>query len=322
MWRLLIIGLCFSCCSSGISAQVIDCISSFREVGDKLLRLHVDNDYFTTTDEYYTYGITLEFAHPVLRSSPLNLLLLKPAHADYRYGAALAYFCYTPRSLSSNEILYGDRPFSGNLVLSSFLTARDSLRGIRISSSIILGIIGQGAGGRESQQAVHRLTDNVDPCGWQYQIQNDLIVNYQINYEKRLTASSHSILLSYCSELRVGTHTDKLKAGLSFMAGKFEDPYCTATDRKPDKKIRWHLYGQLQPAFVLYDATLQGGLFNKQNPYTIPASDIRRFTVQADYGIVITLRRFSLEYCQSFLSPEFSGGLSHRWGGIRIGFLF
>ena len=302
-----------------MTAQVIDCVASFRETGDKLLRLHVDNDYFTTTDCYYTYGITLEWVQPVLKASPLNVLLLKPAHAVYRYGIALAYFCYTPRSLSSNDILYGDRPFSGNLVLSSFLTARDAHRGRRISSILALGIIGQCAGGKESQQLVHRLTDNEDPCGWQYQIRNDLILNYQVNYEKRLTASSRSFLLSLCSELRVGTHTDKLKAGLSFMAGKFDDPYCDGSDRRPDKKIRCHLYGQVQPALVLYDATLQGGLFHKNNPYTLPASAIRRLTLQADYGIVFTVKRLYLEYCQSFLSPEFSGGFSHRWGGIRIG---
>jgi hypothetical protein len=302
------------------TGQVIDYASGFKYKSDKMLRLHFDNDYFTTTDRYYTYGITLEWAHPSLKASPLNFLLLKAQQSSYRYGLALAYFCYTPASLSNNTIRYGDRPFSGNLVLSSSLSSRDTLHARIITSFLTFGIIGQGAGGEETQLMVHRMTNNVLPNGWQFQIRNDLILTYQLNYEKRLTPSSRHLLLSFSSEARVGTHNDKLKAGFSFMAGRFNDPYRSKTAVQDRRKTHWYFYGQVQPALVLFDATLQGGLFNRKNPYTLPASDIRRITLQADYGIVLTLKKWYVDYCQSFLSPEFSGGLSHRWGGIRIGF--
>lgn len=106
------------------------------------------------------------------------------------------------------------------------------------------------------------------------------------------------------------------------MAGRFQDPYVSSTSVSDNSKVHWYFYGRAQPALVLFDATLQGGLFNRNNPYTLPASDIRRITFQADYGIALVLRKWYFDYCQSFLSPEFNGGLSHRWGGIRIGFGF
>ena len=122
------------------------------------------------------------------------------------------------------------------------------------------------------------------------------------------------------SDIKVGTHTDRLKAGLNFMAGSFEKPYETMSSTKTNrKKFRYYLYGQIQPGFTVYDASMQGGIFNHSSPYTIAASDINRVTVQGDYGIVVNFRKIYLEYCQSILSKEFSTGHYHRWGGFRLG---
>jgi len=68
-----------------------------------------------------------------------------------------------------------------------------------------------------------------------------------------------------------------------------------------------------------YDATMQGGVFNRSSPYTIAAKDIKRVTLQQNFGVVLNFRKIYLEYFQSLLSPEFSGGKMHRWGGLKIG---
>lgn len=68
-----------------------------------------------------------------------------------------------------------------------------------------------------------------------------------------------------------------------------------------------------------YDATMQGGIFNKQSPYTIDAKDIKRITFQQNFGCVLNFKKLYLEYFQSLLSPEFRNGKMHRWGGLKIG---
>jgi hypothetical protein len=155
------------------------------------------------------------------------------------------------------------------------------------------------------------------PEGWDNQIRNDLILNYQINYEKKIYGRKNNFLLNACSEIIAGTHTNKIKAGLNFMWGNFNNP--NENMSFPKKKIQWYLYGRCQPGLVIYDATLQGGMFNKKNPYTIPANQIKRFTLQGDYGIVMTIKKIYLEYCQSIITKEFQTGKYHRWGGIRVG---
>ncbi len=317
MWRIVIILVCFSIFKDKSFAQVIDYTSTFKSHENKLLRLHFDNDYFTQTDRYYSDGLTLEFLHPILKKSPLNHLLIKSKVSECRYGIAFSAFYYTPTDFLTQTILYGDRPFCGNITLSNFITSTDTIRKRMITSIITLGIIGQGAGGKETQTSVHRWLNNLLPEGWDNQIRNDIILNYQINYEKRIWANRNNFLLNACTEITAGTHTNKIKTGLNFMIGKFNNPYESISHVK--KKFRWHLYGRCQPALVIYDATLQGGMFDTKSPYIISADQIKRFTAQGDYGIVMTIKKIYLEYCQSILTKEFNTGKYHRWGGIRIG---
>lgn len=73
---------------------------------------------------------------------------------------------------------------------------------------------------------------------------------------------------------------------------------------------------------VGYDATLQGGVFNKSSPYTISSNDVTRFTFQSNAGVVVSLASLYLEYFQTYLTREFETGMSHQWGGVRVGVKF
>ena len=307
-----------------VNAQVIDNTASFKNNNsDKYFRLHYDNDYFTATDEYYTQGISFEWVHPALKKNPINNFLIQPRNSDMKYGLRLDHFGYTPTSISSDFIRYGDRPFCGNLSFSTFLIAIDTVKQSRLSSSLTLGVIGSKAGGKEMQVTIHRWLKNIIPVGWEYQIANDVVVNYQIQYEKALWQYRDVFLVNSYSELRVGTHTDKIKTGINFMLGSLNNPYASYVEAQSSKKTwRYYLYGQVQPGFTIYDATLQGGLFNKKSPYTIAAKDLTRLTCQADFGLVVNVGKLTLEYTQSLITKEFKTGHLHRWGGVRIGAIF
>jgi hypothetical protein len=88
---------------------------------------------------------------------------------------------------------------------------------------------------------------------------------------------------------------------------------------KQKKKTQAYLYAAPLVNAVGYDATLQGGLFNKANPYTISPADINRFVFQGNAGLVIKINTWQLEYFQSYLTKEFKTGNYHMWGGVRVG---
>lgn len=320
MNKVLLLPFLLLCAS--LNAQVINNVSTIINIpSDAYFRFSYDNDYFTASDTYYTQGITLELITPKLKSNPFNKLLFKPKGNRFKYGVRFDHFGYTPTSITTPTILYGDRPYSGNLAVSSLIIAMDSAKKQRLSSTFTVGVIGKKAGGEAMQVKIHEWLENVIPVGWKYQIANDLILNYQLNYEKQLASIGNHFLVNSNSELKVGTHTNKVKTGVNFMLGRFQNPY-NSTDKQRKNKLHYHLYGQLQTGFTAYDATLQGGLFNKNSPYTIAAKDVTRLTLQGDFGLMINFKKLYLEYTQGFITKEFKTQHLHRWGGVRIGVAF
>ncbi len=300
-------------------AQLIDNSSTLRSINhNSYFRFHYDNDYFTKTDEYYSQGITLEYVHPSIKKSPLSKLLWKPYKTPAQYGVTFNLFGYTPTSILSDSILYGDRPFNTNISLKTFLIQVDNIHKQQISTAFSIGVMGPAALGYQIQDNIHRWLKNPLPHGWQYQTQNDIIINYQINYEKQFVAAGNNFLLNATAEARAGTLNNKISSGFNFTAGRFNKRFLSVTYSK--RKAEYYLYGQSRINFIAYDASMQGGLFNRKNAYTIANSDISRVTFQADAGIIVNFKKLYLSYTQSILTKEFSTGKYHRWGGVSIGF--
>ena len=303
-------------------AQRIDNTASFRQMGQgNYIRLHYDNDFFTGTDYYYTQGYNVEVVNPALRKNPLTRLLIKARGNQIQYGLAFEHFGFTPTSIRSNAILVGDRPFAGCILLKTFSISTDTLRRVRVSSVLSTGMVGPVAFGGEIQEALHRLTNSIEPHGWQHQIRNDVILNYTLNYEKQLYAYRNVLLVSASAQAQVGTFADRLQAGAVVMAGRFGSPFGStlSNGRTP---MQLYVYAQPLVGLVAYDATLQGGLFDRSSPYVIQANQLARTTFQANVGAVFRYKNLYLEYYQSMLSREFETGLAHRWGGVKIGVAF
>jgi lipid A 3-O-deacylase len=299
-------------------SQRIDLRSASHSIADThYLRIDYDNDFFTNNDHYYTQGITIEYANTALKNIFLSKLSIALKQASVQYGLALDLFAFTPTSLNSDSILYGDRPYAAAIACRSIATSTLEPKRIRFTSAIHLGVIGPAALGEEIQTNIHRWTDNKLPKGWQYQIKNDLLLDYELSIEKKWL-DTKGFLLSGIGLARTGTVNNKISAGISLMTGHFDDPF--KTQRK--KKTNYYLFGQGQFTFVGYDATMQGGVFNRNSPYTIPSKDITRITFQLNGGLVVKLKKLFFSYHQSFLTKEFRTGSDHRWGGVSAAFIF
>lgn len=301
-----------------LMAQKIDNMASFRDIkGPNYFRFHYDNDYFTSTDKDYTQGYNFELVSPRLLKNPVNRLFISPKNSAFKYGLSLEHIGFTANNIASDQIQFGDRPFAAAIMLKSFSIATDTLHKSRIVSSINLGIIGPGAFGGDMQTAIHEATGNTIPLGWYNQIKNDVVVNYEISYEKQVLRVHDFFALQTNATLRLGTLFTNASAGFNATVGIINQPFTT---EKNKNKFQLYLYTQPLLNVIGYDATLQGGLFNRTSIYTIKSSEVERFTVQNNYGIVLQYRWLFLEYSRTLLTREFSTGSSHKWGGIRIGF--
>ncbi len=313
IFLLAVFGLAFP-----LSAQRINNTALYRDVSSlKYFRVHYENDYFSGTDIYYTQGINLEYVHPVIGNFLSSKLLIRSPSKETKFGVSLEHEGFTPTSISHPEILYGDRPFAACLFLKTFSIVNDLKRRERISSSVSAGAIGPMAGGEPMQETIHRWVNAKQPQGWHNQIQNDVILNYQVAYERSLVRYKKYFLFSGTAGARAGTFNTKATLGTSLMVGYFDDPFTNFSKQK--SKTQVYIYAEPLLNWVGYDATLQGGLINKSSAYTIAFSAISRYVFQGNAGLVIKLRGLQLEYFQTFLSKEFVTGHYHIWGGVRAG---
>lgn len=290
---------------------------------ENYVRINYDNDFFTATDRYYTQGTSIEYINSFLARSPFSYTLLRAGKTNY-FGIAVTQNVYTPKSIDADSILYGERPYSSTLYFSNFLISLNPERKLRLTTQLDLGIIGPAAGGGAAQIAIHRaLPNNGKPMGWQYQIANDAVVNYNTQIEKGIVNTQYFELIAL-SKLRLGTLNDDLSAGAMFRVGLLH-PYFESLGlyRNADKKrninnFQIYLFAKGTGTLVGYDGTLQGGIFNRKSPYTLPAADVSRLTASIYAGAVFSYRRISIEFAHIYGTPQFKGGLYNSWGHCNL----
>lgn len=299
-------------------SQKIDNLASFRDIkSTTYFRFNYDNDYFASSDKNYTQGYSFELVSPAFNMNPVNHLFFKPKNVEIRHGLAIEHIGYTPSRYELSDIQFGDRPFAAAIMLKSFMIATNQLKNSRFTSSFNFGIIGPGAFGEEIQVGIHKATGNKIPLGWQNQIKNDIVINYEIGYEKQLFRYQDLLSLQATMNAKIGTLFTNGSFGVNTNLGIINSPFSSTQERNGFK-----LYAYAQPVLnvIGYDATLQGGVFNKQSPYTISPGNVERFTGQLNYGLVLKTKTLYFEYSRSMITKEFESGDSYNWGGIKIGF--
>jgi lipid A 3-O-deacylase len=304
--------------SNTLLAQYIDNTPYYKYISNEgYFRLSYDNDFFSATDQYYTQGIDAELVLPQMSKLFTNKLLLRPKYRNTYFGVGLQHNGFTPASISSDDILYNDRPFAAVLLAKTFAIALDPIRKQRFSSSLYLGVIGHAAGAKEMQEYIHDKLNNITPHGWQHQINNDLALNYQVHYEKQILTYKRLLSVSVGGGGNAGTLNIGASGTISVIAGYFTNPY----DAHNSATHKWSVYGYLnsEGRYIVYNASLQGGMLNKRSPYTLSATEITRAVARLRYGVRLSYSGIYLEYFKALQTREFETGKPHAYGGLQIG---
>jgi hypothetical protein len=276
-----------------------------------------DNDIFDYTDYYYTNGISLQLFHPAIGSSPLARALPGLNGSINFYAISLVQNMYTPLKLEDLQARIGDRPFAAYLSIGHQRVSLSTARHQRLLTELMLGVIGPASGGNIAQDLIHSNT----PVGWINQIENDFLVNYSLQFDQGIVHKK-CLDLAVSAGGQAGTLYDNLEAGVLFRTGRSNDLYGSlfqiSPKEKPFKKrVRYYIGIDMKEKLVLYDATLQGGMFNRESIYTLDADQVKRFVFTGKVLFGLGLGKYSLEAEQVYLSPEFDGGRPHFWFRIK-----
>ncbi len=284
-----------------------------------ILEIKLSNDFIFKTDRYFSNGLELSYYAPSFDRIPTKSILLPDGKNDKSlYAVTLRQDFFTPTELFSTDIIMNDRPFASYLLIGHRKVSLNTKSRLKKISEIQIGLIGKYSGGKSIQNGIHKILPASEPAlGWINQIQPDIALNYQIKIEKGLGHNKNFDIIP-AIQLRVGVPYTDFTGGFRLLAGKLSDYF---TDIGVSKTGGWKLHLFAEPAitFVAYNATLQGGLFS-DNIYTV--NNLNRWVGTINSGIVLAVKGFTFEFGQHFLTKEFKGGQSHKWGHVSLKFAF
>jgi lipid A 3-O-deacylase len=300
--------------SIGAKAQVIDTTDKHKGY----FHYMYENDLFTGTDRYYTQGSIVEFMHPVLKRSPLSKLLLRVVHLQQEENfISFRQDVFTPKSIRNKMLDSTDRPYAGTFFFSQKVISRR--HHATLTTSLDLGCIGPSALGEQMQKFIHAHTNNAEPIGWENQVANSFIANYNLWYEYNIGGLKWINLAAEAGG-KAGILYTNASAGLTLRIGKMRQHFVVY---KPRPIPKWELYGTIggNATYVYHNAVIQGVPWSK-SVHVLSADKIERIVYKLNAAITFSFKRISLIYTSSFISPEIKGGLPHGWGGINFVYRF
>jgi hypothetical protein len=312
----------------GLSLAQTDSVSSgmVRQKPERFFSIKDDNDLMVGTDRYYTQGLLVELIMPVIKKSPVSRLLipLRGNTINY-YGLQLEQDIFTPTFIL-DTVYWNQYPYSGVLFLAHSLWSLNPDKHKLLNTKFDLGLIGPSSFVGLEQDAAHALFDFPRPTGWYYQLSQDIIINYDVHYEKGIIERKHFEMMLNTTA-RAGTLYDDAGVGAMVSAGKmknhFQQIYSSDNCSEANKKLwQCYVYAGAKVKTVVYNATLQGGMFDKNSVYVINTEDVKRVVGTGTIGIVISYKRICMEYSQTYITPEYKTGLDHSWGHCSLAISF
>ncbi|MCK5781247.1 MAG: lipid A deacylase LpxR family protein [Flavobacteriales bacterium] len=282
----------------------------------------MDNDMFFQTDYYYSAGESIWLINPIISKSPFNRLLVSVLNlGDVVYnGVKIDHKLFTPQDTPNAGLKVGDRPYASSLSLSQFQVIENVDRGYRITSQFSLGVIGEYAFGEQFQSIIHAITPSEAPLGWEYQISNDLLLNYFAKFDKRVYEANYFEWIVSAST-NLGTVNNDLALSSTVRTGTLGS-FFESYSPKSDSGFSTWLELSYQIKYSAYNAYLEGGMFNKTSPNIIQSDQINRLTQQIGLHLNLQYNSHRVVFDAYRISPEFETSLWHMWGGISYQYWF
>lgn len=292
--------------------------TSSREIG-----LITDNDLYTSSknDKYYTNGLT--FYYRYLGKSK-NDIIVKSTN-EIKVGQ----YVYTPRFLNIEAIDINDRPFAGYLFAGfekSLFYANQNVWKVGLQ----LGTIGPNSFAKEFQENFHKLFQYKEVYGWENQIKNGLGFQAHVLFSKKLFPKVNQNLVDFNwqSEADLGTVFTQINTGFVTRIGfkklvAISDSNLFGASLGTNKYNSDEFYFYVAPSvrYQVYDATIQGSMFDAKSPLLFP---IVPFRFNAKAGFVYRKNNFNLSYSFVYTTKEVaeSPATGFFYGSIGLSFLF
>ncbi len=280
-----------------------------------------ENDAYLSEyqDKYYTNGIFLFYRYVANSHQPgVNKKII-----EFSAGQQI----YNPYHGDIYVEDLQDRPFAGySFVQAGINKFYQNESVLKLSGQ--LGILGPGSQAEQVQDAYHGWFHFYNPNGWQYQIKNTPGIQAGLFYSKKLFASAPTdqIDCNGFTDIRLGTiHTDATigilsRISLNDLLPIFNSNIYGASAGKNNSNTEAYFYISPRVNYTLYDATIQGSMFDNSSPLVYSVIPFR-FNVET--GIRFRYKKINFSYGVVFNSKEVQNSNASRdqYGRIAVSVL-
>ncbi len=200
---------------------------NYRQI--HFVKLNQANDLFTywfQSDRNFSDGVNIEFAHHIFNNKFADLILLGIKDTPYKdFSLAISQDMFTPKNTKIAELDTSDRPYTALLYLTYAKYSNNFWKGRKLVSRLFFGVQGPTAFGKEAQNTVHEMIDNPLVYGWDNQLNNGLMLDYEMQFIQEIPATTHITELHGFSKLHIGTIYNYMELGFRFKIGRYTDTY-------------------------------------------------------------------------------------------------
>jgi hypothetical protein len=298
-----------------------------------------ENDVFGGTDSNYSNGVMLS-----LTTSPRDRPFLIPPLADafadqpwmkgrkWRTTYAAGHSIFTPEDISAPNPDPNQRPYAGWAYVSGTVMAESPDKKTLDSAQLVVGLIGDGAGGEWVQSEFHQLINGVDPQGWRFQIKDEIAFTGRLERLRR--AATRDIgPFEWDTFVNYGGALGTAETSVSF-GGLVRVGDDLAADYGGPPRVRpamsganffsgrggwgWYVFAGLQGRAVAQDIFLDGNTFRDSR-----SVDRNWFVYDGQAGIAIRSGRARLAFTYVHRSEEFDTQTGpQRFGAGSISWRF
>ena len=310
------------------------------------------------SDKYFTNGLHIQYANKFANNIVAQKVLLNfLKKSNSQFALSFGQDIYTPLNLYIVSVDNNDIPYSGTLYFTYARQSNNHQKGIKLESKLYLGVQGPASGAGEMQFWYHEITNYPLPKGWGSQIQNGLVLDYELNYERLLPVSWEYIELTTHAKAHLGTLQNYVQAGIGMKFGVFNYSF-TGFDGLPNtstksgsyttKDIRWSkkrntrnpenavirnthinrtwqvfVITELDAGLMFYDGTVQGSLVPfDTSPFLFSYDDYDKNYGSFKYGFTINYKNFVFQATQVIKRDVYKGYGTYGWGEVKVALSF
>lgn len=282
----------------------------------------LDNDLFTSSvnDKYYTAGIEVFYRYLGKDTSGVAVKKIN----EFRIGQ----YIYNPQTVKAEDPGVHDRPFAGYL-FGQFQKGWFYQKGSVFKLTGQAGVIGPSSLAEESQRGIHSVFNYKPVRGWEYQIKDLLSLQLNAFYSLQLYKGDHldfhAKANAFGGTAFVGTNVSVLsRISLKPLLEIYDSAlYGASVNLDPEAyKTQSEFFFYIAPGFnyQVYDATIQGSMFNEDSPITWDLVPMR-FIGEA--GFKFRKNQWDLSYAFVYKGKEVDNWVNtgYFYGSIQVAWL-